>query len=115
MPIYAQIMHQIRLAILSGELRPGDRVPTVRQLAVELSVNTNTVARAYNELHRAGVLDTRPGVGTFVKDAFQPKTPQQRNEQLRGLARTALAEAASLGFGPAQLIRAIEQEAEEDH
>ena len=66
MPIYAQLERAIRLAIATGEVEVGDRLPTVRQLAVELKVNANTVAKVYGELERAGVLETRRGVGTFV-------------------------------------------------
>ncbi|GMV37329.1 MAG: GntR family transcriptional regulator [Fimbriimonadales bacterium] len=114
MPMYAQIVHQIRLAILSGELRVGDQLPTVRELAVELSVNTNTVGRAYMELHRAGLIDTKQGVGTFVKDISSSVSDRARQERLRGLARTALHEAAAIGFRSDQLIEAIAQEASEE-
>src|SRR5207245_10818458 len=64
--IYAQLDRGLRAAIAAGRLRPGDQLPTVRQLAVELRVNANTVARVYGELERAGVLETRRGVGSFV-------------------------------------------------
>ena len=65
-PIYRQIIEQVKYTIARGELEPGDRLPTVRQLAVDLSVNPNTVVRAYRELEIAGVLDTQQGSGTFV-------------------------------------------------
>ena len=65
-PIYAQIEQGLRAAIATGRLQTGDQLPTVRQLAVDLSVNANTVARVYAELERAGVLETRRGVGSFV-------------------------------------------------
>ncbi len=68
-PIYTQIDHGIRAAIAHGRLAPGTQLPTVRQLAVDLSVNANTVARVYLDLERTGILETRRGVGTFVSTA----------------------------------------------
>ena len=65
-PIYAQLERGLRAAIATGRLQPGDQLPTVRQLAVDLSVNANTVARVYADLERAGVIETRRGVGSFV-------------------------------------------------
>ena len=65
-PLYAQLERSIRFAIATGKLSLGDQLPTVRQLAVELRVNANTVARVYAELERSGVVETRRGVGTFV-------------------------------------------------
>ena len=65
-PIYAQLERGLRAAIAAGRLSAGDQLPTVRQLAVELRVNANTVARVYSELERAGVIETRRGVGSFI-------------------------------------------------
>jgi len=62
-PIYAQLERGLRAAVATGRVRPGDQLPTVRQLAVELRINANTVARVYGELERAGVIETRRGVG----------------------------------------------------
>ena len=98
-PLYAQIEHALRGAIASGRLPAGTQLPTVRQLAVELSVNANTVARVYAELERAGVLETRRGVGTFVA-AEQPPVAQRRGREpeLRALVQRFLDEAAARGF-----------------
>ena len=76
-PIYAQVERGLRAAIAAGRLRPGDQLPTVRELAVELRVNANTVARVYGELERAGVFETRRGVGTFVR-AGRPRSAPPR-------------------------------------
>ncbi len=76
-PLYAQLEQGIRGAIAAGRLPPGAQLPTVRQLAVELKVNANTVARVYADLERAGVLETRRGVGTFVAVA-QPALGSKR-------------------------------------
>jgi len=70
-PLYAQLERSIRFAIATGKLGIGDQLPTVRQLAVELRINANTVAKVYTELERAGVVETRRGVGTFVTGAAQ--------------------------------------------
>src|SRR5690348_3439959 len=66
MPIYAQLVEEVRRSVAAGHLRPDDQLPTVRQLAVDLQINPNTVARAYADLERAGVIATRQGKGTFV-------------------------------------------------
>src|SRR5881628_1308192 len=98
-PIYAQLERGLRAAIATGRLRPGDQLPTVRQLAVELKVNANTVAKVYGELERAGVLETRRGVGTFVRDAGSlAASLPDRERQLNALADNFLAGAAALGF-----------------
>src|SRR4029453_3282604 len=68
-PIYAQLERGLRAAIATGRLQPGDQLPTVRQLAVDLRVNANPVARVYADLERAGVLETRRGVGSFISAA----------------------------------------------
>jgi GntR family transcriptional regulator len=68
MPLYAQLERSICFAIATGKLRIGEQLPTVRQLAVDLRINANTVARVYAQLERAGVVETRRGVGTFVTD-----------------------------------------------
>jgi GntR family transcriptional regulator len=104
-PIYAQLERAIRLAIATGRLAPGDRLPTVRQLAVDLRVNANTVAKVYGELERAGVLETRRGVGTFV--AILPTETVSETERRRHLILLGdrfLAESRDLGFSAQQAI-----------
>lgn len=105
MPIYAQLERSIRSAIATGVLRPGDQLPTVRQLAVDLAVNANTVARVYAELERAGVLETRRGVGTFI-GATDPAAVRHgdRDQRLRALVDRLLAEAAALGFPAPEVL-----------
>src|SRR5437899_12906553 len=87
-PLYAQLESSIRFAIATGKLRIGEQLPTVRQMAVELRINANTVAKVYAELERAGVVETRRGVGTFVSarpgDASIGRG--DRDKQLRELA-----------------------------
>src|SRR3954468_8497661 len=107
-PIYRQIQDQIRYGIASGRLRPGEQLPTVRSLAVELKVNPNTVIKAYTELEREGVLTTEQGSGTFV--APQPALSldgADRQAKLNALCAEFLSQAARYGFGPADVIRAV--------
>src|SRR5262245_58773359 len=100
-PLYAQLDRGIRAAIAAGRLRPGDRLPTVRQLAVELRINANTVAKVYAELERAGVLATQRGIGTFVRDSptqSASATRRDRERDLRPLVERLLADAAAIGI-----------------
>jgi GntR family transcriptional regulator len=105
LPIYAQLDRAIRAAVATGKLGPGAQLPTVRQLAVELKVNANTVARVYLDLERAGILEARRGVGTFVA-SDQPALGARRGRdaELRALARRAVDEAAARGFSVDDLI-----------
>jgi|SRR5581483_3359289 len=98
-PIYAQLDRGLRAAIAARRLRPGDQLPTVRQLAIDLKINANTVARVYGELERAGVIETRRGVGSFIAaspDVARP--PDERRRRLEAFATRVLAEAAAAGF-----------------
>src|SRR5437868_9659861 len=97
MPLYAQLERAIRYAIATDVIRVGEQLPTVRQLAVELRINANTVAKVYAELEKQGVLTTRRGVGTFIQAAPAPSSlPRgKRIVEVRALAERFLAEAAS--------------------
>jgi GntR family transcriptional regulator len=104
-PIYAQLDRGLRAAIVTGRLRPGDQLPTVRQLAVELQVNANTVARVYAELEREGVLETRRGVGSFVSTApGAARSAAEHTRRLRAFATRVLADAAEAGFTHEEII-----------
>jgi GntR family transcriptional regulator len=108
LPLHAQLERSIRVAIASRRLQPGDQLPTVRQLAVALRVNANTVAKVYTHLERAGVLETRRGVGTFIADVQESTHNQEaRAAELRAIATRALAEASARGFSAADLRREI--------
>ena|SRR5262245_32158567 len=98
-PIYAQLERGLRAAIATGRLRPGDQLPTVRQLAVDLRVNANTVARVYGELERAGALETKRGVGSFVAATpVQAHPPREHERRLRAFITRVLADADRLGL-----------------
>lgn len=102
-PIYAQIVEQIQNLVLSGQLTPGDQLPTVRQLALDLRVNFNTVARAYRLLDEAGLISTQQGRGTYILEQPSPDAAAAlRHEVLAALTRRWLAEAARLGYAPAE-------------
>jgi GntR family transcriptional regulator len=104
-PIYAQLERGLRAAIASGRLLPGDQLPTVRQMAVDLRVNANTVARVYADLERAGVLETRRGVGSFIRATPEQARPVREHERrLRAFATKVLADAAAAGFDLAEVL-----------
>ena len=108
-PLHAQIERSIRVAIGSRRLKPGDQLPTVRELAVALRINANTVARVYTHLERSGALETRRGVGTFVVEAPDPSHNQAaRDAELRSIAARALADASAHGFSAADLRRELQ-------
>jgi GntR family transcriptional regulator len=99
MPLYAQLTRAIQFAIATGRLRVGERLPTVRQLAVELRLNANTVAKVYAELERSGVLETRRGVGTFVSARhLNPSHRHEHEKHLKELVDRIMEEAMAMGF-----------------
>ena len=111
MPLHAQLERSIRVAIASNRLTPGDQLPTVRQLAVSLRINANTVAKVYTHLERTGALETRRGVGTFVAEPAAPvaaRHQEARDAELRDIATRALADASAHGFTAADLRRALQ-------
>jgi GntR family transcriptional regulator len=109
-PIYVQIMEQIRQMIASGELKQGDQLPTVRQLATDLRVNWNTVARAYRMLDEAGLISTQHGRGTYVWEAPSEETTRLLRQQgLEGLTQRYLAEARRLGHSPAEIREMVDR------
>lgn len=109
-PIYAQLDRALRAAIATGRLGPGDQLPTVRQLAVDLSINANTVARVYAELERAGILETRRGVGTFVSATpAKAHPPKQHERRLRTFITRLLADATAAGFTLDDVLNALQE------
>lgn len=111
-PFYRQIIDQILAAIAIGSLTAGDRLPTVRQLAVDLAVNFNTVARAYKELEIRGVLATQQGTGTFVADHEVRLDEVERRRRVDQLLDEFLARAARQGLSLEELRRALAERAE---
>jgi GntR family transcriptional regulator len=98
-PIYAQVVERIKHMIATGELRPGDQLPTVRQLAQDLIVNPNTIARAYALLDQAGIISTQQGRGTYVREhPDENGLVRMRKEKLASLVNQMIVEALSLGY-----------------
>jgi DNA-binding transcriptional regulator YhcF (GntR family)/predicted Ser/Thr protein kinase len=109
-PLYAQIASRLRVAIASGELHPGDGLPSVRQLSGRLRINPATVVQAYRELELEGLVNTRQGAGTFVQDVAPDRKTRDRAQEARRLVRDMLAQAGSIGITAADIRAAIEQE-----
>jgi GntR family transcriptional regulator len=106
-PVYRQIMDQVRGGIASGALTVGDQLPTVRQLAVDLSVNPNTVVRAYRELELSGLLETHQGTGTFVSAQKIRGGEEERSRQLAQIVGDCVARAGAVGFSVEDLIEKL--------
>ena len=103
-PVYRQIIDQVRAGIGAGTLSAGDQLPTVRQLAVDLAINPNTVLRAYRELELGGTLETHQGTGTFISPQKTIKNNAERERQLTQLATEFAARAGAAGFTLEDLI-----------
>lgn len=109
-PIYRQIVEQISFAAATGEIRPGDAVPSVRGLAEQLVINPNTVARAYTELRREGLIESQPGRGMFLSDRRDILTKAERVRRIRPLLTTLAQQAVMLRFDPDELHKMIDRE-----
>jgi len=108
-PFYKQIIHQVELAMADGRLRTGDQLPTVRSLAVELKINPNTVARAYNELEIRGIVTTQQGSGTFIGNKQISLSDVERERRLAEVTRSFMTHAASYGFSLREIIEYLEE------
>ena len=110
-PIYLQIVEAVQQQVATGALGRGDQLPTVRQLAVDLRVNPNTVARAYLELDRSGVISSQQGRGTYVSEQpDEAALAQRREHKLRAMASQFLLEALSQGYPLPDVLAMVEQE-----
>ncbi len=109
-PIYAQLVQQVKHQVAAGQLKPGDQLPTVRALAVELHVHTNTVARAYDLLDQDGVISAQQGRGTYIaRAADHPHLRQHRRDALQAQIDRAVLEALSLGYSPEEITASFNQ------
>jgi len=107
-PIYRQIIQQIEYAILSGRMKSGDKLPTIRSLAVDLKTNPNTIARAYNELEIRGVLETQVGSGTYISDKKPVMEDDSRNRKIQEVIARFVHELRDLGVENKELIKLID-------
>ena len=108
-PLYRQLIDQVQAAIAAGLLVPGDQLPTVRQVAVDLEINPNTVMRAYREMEIRGILDTQQGTGTFVAECQVKHSKDERHRQLSQLVTEFVSRAGSAGFKVNELLEALRQ------
>ena len=111
-PIYVQLVEGVRHALAVGTLRPGERLPTVRALAKELAVAPNTVVKAYNELQRAGLIESRPGVGTVVVGDLEEPVREQQVEDLYKKLGALVRDAVGLGITEDELWERLDAEFE---
>ena len=106
-PVYRQLIDQVQAGIASGNLASGEQIPTVRQVAVDLEINPNTVLRAYRELEIRGVLDTQQGTGTFISDRKVTQDDAEHGRQLDQLVSEFVARAGAGGFTVEELIEGL--------
>lgn len=115
-PLYAQIVEQIKSQIAAGQLVPGDQLPTIRRLATDLRINFNTVVRAYFELEREGLISTQRGRGTFVADSPEEEAlAKMRDQKMALIISAALEELAHLGYSRQEVECTLEQKLEETY
>lgn len=112
LPIYVQIETQVKNAVAAGALKKGDALPSVRKLAVELGINPNTVARAYQELEREGVIGTVPGGGTYVEGRAPRFLKSEKLRRLQPYARQIAVEGTQLGLNEKEIMEMVEEELE---
>ena len=109
-PVYRQVMDQVKYYVASGTLRPGDVLPSIRELAQALSVNPTTIVKAYNELRHEDVVEMRHGKGVFVAESAGHMTETEMRRALRRLARQLAVEAVQMGAQPELVRQLVEEE-----
>ena len=107
-PIFAQLVLQVKTAVARGDLRHGDKLPSVRELAKELAINPNTVSRSYQALETAGVIVRRQGAGCYVRDGASALRDEERRRRLEELFERSVTEAYHLGFGKSEIKRTLD-------
>jgi GntR family transcriptional regulator len=108
-PVFRQIIDQVRTGMAAGTLAAGDQLPTVRQLAVDLAINPNTVLRGYRELELGGLLETHQGTGTFISEKKIGRNSAERERQLAQLAGEFAARAGAAGFTVEELLDGLRE------
>src|SRR5436309_7065037 len=107
-PLYLQLIEQVKHAIETGAMRAGEQLPSVRQMAEELLINPNTVARAYRELEHEGVIELKHGSGAFIRESIVPRAKLMQKAQ--GVVQSLLGRLASLGLSEDEIRRLLESE-----
>lgn len=108
-PIYVQLVQQIRHALDVGILQPGESLPTVRQLAAELTIAPNTIVKAYSELENLGLIESRPGVGTTVSADLDGRLPAQQREAIFERLRSVIQDASQMNITEHELRASVEE------
>jgi GntR family transcriptional regulator len=108
-PIYRQIIQQIEYAVLADRLKPGDKLPTIRSLAVDLKINPNTIVKAYNELEIRGILTTQVGSGTYISDKRPMAEDDSRRRKIDEVLGRFLKEMRDLGVDREKLMELIKE------
>lgn len=108
-PVYRQLIDQVLGAVASRALASGDQLPTVRQVAVDLAINPNTVQRAYREMEIRGTVDTQQGTGTFIAESRHERSKDEHERQLTQLVDEFASRAGAAGFSLKQLVRALRE------
>lgn len=109
-PVYVQLMEQVKHAVETGALRPGDQLPGIRKLAESLVVNPNTVAKAYRELEHAGVIELRQGSGAFISDDWLVRVETSAIRRGQAIVRGAVRQLSGLGLDQEEIRRLFESE-----
>lgn len=113
MPIYQQLVDGVRLAVARGDLSAGDRLPSVRELATTMVINHNTIARAYQELEREGLIEVLRGRGTFISQTPEVARPDERREEMREALRKLVLDAYHLNMSREQLTSMLREQWEQ--
>jgi GntR family transcriptional regulator len=108
-PVYRQLIDQVQAAMATGALQVGDQLPTIRLVAVELSINPNTVTRAYREMEIRGLVDSQQGMGTFIANRQIDTSRKEQNRQLAQLVAEFVSRAGSIGCTVGDLMEALQQ------
>lgn len=103
-PIYEQIIEQVKENIMKGILQPGDRLPSVREMSTLLTINPNTVSKAYQELEREKAIETIRGRGTFIAQNYQPQRDEEKLQEVRDLLKKAVIESHYMGLGREEIV-----------
>ncbi|EKE47620.1 HTH-type transcriptional repressor ytrA [Bacillus velezensis M27] len=111
-PIYLQIADRIYYRLIRSELSPGDKLPSVREMAVQMKVNPNTIQRTYSEMERLGIVETRRGQGTFIAERSDLKA-ELKDRLTKDVFKRFIQEMAELGLSPEEMLEGIKQYAEE--
>src|ERR1700683_4668737 len=112
-PLFRQLIDQVQGALAAGRLKAGDQLPTIRQVAVDLAINPNTVTRAYREMEIRGILETQQGTGTFIAEQPIATDSRARNRHMQQFAAEVIARAGANGFSLAELIDALKEHGNE--